>query len=605
MNITDAAFILASTQANIVLAYEPGSAGNVTQSAGAVDITGNNSLVVGREGIGVYDHSGGTVDIAGSGDMVVGNVAGGRGTYNLTGASAVLTIGDLATIGNNNTAIGVMNMSAGTMTLDSVNGDLRIGNNGPGFLNQSGGTINVRDNLQVGNGGTGRGTYNMSGNAVLNMNGDELRIAQTLGSTGAMVMDDTASVSLNTAMKVGTTDAGTLIMNDDTTVTGHFVIVGHNATGVGTMTMNGNSSVLVGSATSMIGNNGNGTLVLNNDSSFTASGTRSISLGNNDSGTGHVTVNDNATLSSGGALFLGQSDDGTGTIIQNGGLVESRNSNLVLGRQQNAQGTFILNDGNVSVAGTMLVGRANSSDGTFNQNGGTVVVGNNLQFGDGAGAARGTYTLSAGTLIVANTMSAPAAGTFLLQGGALQVDTIASNLDDFQWGAGTLASYQPADLRNIVSNIDLTTTAGSVLDLGAVYQSQTVLHETLTVNGTLDLTAGGDELTAISSINLLRTLGHGSRAGRVDLISATSILGEFDIFNGPTDSIISESLFDPLGNEDDLVVNTFFLDYSTPGQITFLYKISNTVPEPSTVGLLAVSLVFLRGFARKRYKYQD
>ena len=132
-----------------------------------------------------------------------------------------------------------------------------------------------------------------------------------------------------------------------------------------------------------------------------------------------------------------------------------------------------------------------------------------------------------------------------------------------------------------------------------------MIHETLTVNGTLDLNAADDELTAISSINLLRTLGHGSRAGRLDLVYATSILGEFDIFNGPTDAIISESLIDPLGNEDDLVINTYFLDYSTPGQITFLYKISNTVPEPSTVGLLGFALIFLRGFARKRYRYED
>ena len=124
------------------------------------------------------------------------------------------------------------------------------------------------------------------------------------------------------------------------------------------------------------------------------------------------------------------------------------------------------------------------------------------------------------------------------------------------------------------------------------------------MNGTLDLSASGDIFTAIGSVQLLRTLGHGSRAGRVPLVSATSLIGQFDTFNGPVDSFVSESLFDPLGDENVLEVDTWFLDYDG-NDIYFLYKISNTVPEPSTVGFLGVALIFLRGLARKRYRYMD
>jgi hypothetical protein len=170
-----------------------------------------------------------------------------------------------------------------------------------------------------------------------------------------------------------------------------------------------------------------------------------------------------------------------------------------------------------------------------NQSGGNVFVANTLSFGNATPeTTEGTYTLSGGTLTIANGIVAPAAGTFLLQGGTLKVDSIAADLDDFDWGAGTLASYQPADQSNIVSDRNLATSTGSILDLGVMYQSDAIYHETLTVNGILDLTQPGDVLNAIGSINLLRDYGHGTKAGYVTLITADSLLGSFDSFSGPS-----------------------------------------------------------------------
>lgn len=597
---------LSATQANLVLGYEASGYGEVNHSAGTLAVSGNNNLVVSRLGPGVYNNTGGTLSIAGTGDLIVGNLAGSFGTVNMSGAAS-MDLNDNAVIGNQGE--GRLAMSGNSTT--DVRLDMNIGQ-----ANGANGVASLWDNSEVTVGRVTRvgspngsiGNLFMQGDSVWNQTGGDLRIGQTAGSSGTMQMRGNSILNQNVGqLKPGTQSTGHMEMFDNSQVLNGSVSIGHSGTSAdGTMVLNQSARVDVGLSQSNIGNQGTGQLTLNDDSEFRAGGTRSISIGNDNTGQGTVIINDNATLSSGGAMFLGQQEDTRGTIIQNGAnsRVETRSSNLVVGRQGTAQGTYIMNDGIASAAFDLYVGRANSSVGFFQQNGGEVIVGNNLLFGNGANASVGTYQMTGGILTIANEMRAAAAGTFLLQGGILRVDTLASSIDDFQWGAGELASRQEADAAELVSNIDLTTSSGSHLNLGDTYISAFVDHETLTVNGTLDLSASGDIFTAIGSVQLLRTLGHGSRAGRVPLVSATSLIGQFDTFNGPVDSFVSESLFDPLGDENALEVDTWFLDYDG-NDIYFLYKISNTVPEPSTVGFLGVALIFLRGLARKRYRYMD
>ena len=294
---------------------------------------------------------------------------------------------------------------------------------------------------------------------------------------------------------------------------------------------------------------------------------------------------------------------GTGVVTHNGG-------SLVVGgwvdlaRNPGSTGTYLMSGGSLS-AGEVSLG--NSGQATFTLNGGEVRTGS-LGLGTGAGYTNG------GT------------GTFALEGGTLGVNNINVTSGTFTWGDATLTTRQEAQNANngvtdfssagfgevklgtsISINQNLVT-AASTLDLNGFYINGGIRFDQLAVTGSLDLSAAGDALDMTINPYLLRpNIGSAVDSGEIPLVTASlGITDEFD--TGPT------FLQDNIGWSEytgawvvgsstaaaTLGVNEYYLEYDSAGSITLFYKVEGTVPEPGTMGLLAVGLLFARGMRERR-----
>lgn len=138
-----------SVENEIVVGRESGS-GILNVSGGTLTTTGNGNMYIGRRnGVGALNQTGGTIDVNmefGVGTRDDNKI--GIGTYNLSDGS--LTVANNIFIGKEQDSSGNMTMAGGSMT----GGDkLIIGDNGAtGVLAQSDGTVNVQNEVYVGNG---------------------------------------------------------------------------------------------------------------------------------------------------------------------------------------------------------------------------------------------------------------------------------------------------------------------------------------------------------------------------------------------------------------------------------------------------------------------
>ena len=485
---------------------------------------------------------------------------------------------------------------------------IRLGENAStaGTLTLNGGNLRVNATTQNVVGFDGSATLNVgAGSTYSNIGGQNLVVGYRNSASGTINVTG-GTMTLPNTFVVGRDADGVLNVSSGTVDVNKSFNFGNVAGGNGVVNLTGTGYIDATGVTigSQIGNSGSATLNIQ-DTATLRLGARDLSIGNNNNGAGTVNLT-SGTLSNGNAIFVGQGGSSKGVVVQDGGLLESRNSNVVIGRQGSAQGTYIMNGGTMSAAGTLFVGRAGSTVGVMNQTGGDVFVGNNVRFGNSATGGVGTYTMSGGSLNIGSSMGAPAEGHFVLNGGTLRVNTIESDLDSFTWNGGTLTSAQAADLVNATVNVDLTTSSGSILELGSVYLNAGAQQESIRIDGTLDLSASGDILSAVSRVSFLRPIGVTQEGiGSFNLVDANSIVGTFDTFTGPADNV-SESLFDPLGDPNNLDLNTWFLDYDgANGDINFLYRVSGVAPEPTTVSLLGVAVVMLRVLRRRQYSYTD
>ncbi len=150
-----------------------------------VNLTGASHV----KGVLVVDATGtGTMTLSGGGGLIVNDIRiglNGTGTVNQTGGDVVagLALGPGSlTLGQNAGSRGTYNLSGGTTTTQT----LTVGGQGTGVFNQTGGDVLVQDaGLRVGP----LGTYNLSGTGTLTMNmavlGGE-RIEGTFNQSGGV-----------------------------------------------------------------------------------------------------------------------------------------------------------------------------------------------------------------------------------------------------------------------------------------------------------------------------------------------------------------------------------------------------------------------------------
>ena len=363
---------------------------------------------------------------------------------------------------------------------------------------------------------------------------------------------------------------------------------------------------------------GQSTINLNSGAVWTITG---AFRGGRTGATGFVNIVDGASLTAPwweGGGWEASATGGSTHTTQTGG------SMTVFGNMQIARaglGTHDISGGTLQVNGTLDVnGQYNTGAGTLLVSGGEVSAGS-LRLAPLGGTSTGVVTQSDGT-VRAGSLTLETNGNYTLQGGTLGVNAINDTGGTLNWGGATLTTrlegagnsgtdnYASGNWGQIRSGSTLAVTgdlatgfggADSTLDLRSTYLNNGQRIDIVTVSGTLDLSASGDTLNAIGSPYSLRpNIGTAVDYGSIPLITADTLIGTFDSFTGITQDNIGWSEYTgafALGTDTgaDLPVNTWFLEQNTTtGEIIFHYKVEGSVPEPGTVGFLAVGLVFLR-----------
>ncbi len=196
-----------------------GSRANATavwnQYGGAVSQSGGN-FWIGRvnKGTGVYNLYGGTLAKSG-GSFSLGQVSGSTGYFNMTNGTFTSSV-DMY-FGADAGGVGHFTASGGTLNATT----LRVGNNGAGTFDQSGGAVNVNSYLFIGaESKSATGTYTMTG-GTLKVPNQPVSVGRY--GTGTLDVSGTAVVTASKGVRVGFSNGsnagtGTLVVTNGGTV---------------------------------------------------------------------------------------------------------------------------------------------------------------------------------------------------------------------------------------------------------------------------------------------------------------------------------------------------------------------------------------------------
>jgi len=510
-----------------------GSNGTYNLSSGTLNAGGEQ---IGLFGSGTFNQSGGTNNsaaglwIGGGGgtytmtggvlnadSIIVGN--NGNGTFNQSGTGSAVNVNGTLWIGNPSGAI--YTLSGGTLTTGITGasftnggnlGDVIIGLNGTGELDNSGGVQTSLSNGGFTLGWDSAGTYKLTGTGVLNVASNE-----NIGGfgIGTFVQGDGKGTTSNTVGgsilmsggSGGPTSSYTL--TDGTLNVSGDIIVGFAAESVFTQT--GGNNTVGGDLTLGLMFNpddltqvGNGTYTLGGTGNLSVAG--GLTLGSQQGTIGVFNFNtqagDNATISNlGGSLVVG--DAGSGTFNQGGGAFTATGG-LTVGQSVGGVGIYNLTGGTVNgatiigdagtgtfnnmggthnVTGDLTVGNQAGSNGTYNLGGGALYVSGNALIGN---LGTGTFNESNGTASVNGTMTIAATGSAKLTGGLLTAGAII-NAGTVQVGAGSTLTSLGAFANN--SGGTLTVTGGTV-NANSISNGGGKVQGTGTINGLVTMSSG-------------------------------------------------------------------------------------------------------------------
>ena len=458
-----------------VVANEVGSHGTMNITGGTFNVNGGGDsgrLITARLGTAVVNQSGGTVNVGNW--FAVAIDPGSNGTYNLSGGT--LNTRNEVVIGNNNST-GAMTMTGGSTFNVAGGGTTRIGgdNNANGTMTVSGsGTVFNANNqeFRVGGGGnTSTGTLNIVNGGVVNF------VSQD---------GNNASQNGNFGVAENANGTGTINMNNGTlNVTAWSLFTGWNeATSVANINMT-NSTINIfrtatdpgGSGHLFFGDRGVSTL-RQEGGLISAAGWSAIGRERGGDSTYNLGVNGGGgTFNVGESLYVGRQSHGT--INMGAGTTITVNGELSLAQENSpttpSSGVINNNGGLVQVNGPLHLARNNPANtASYNQTSGQLIV-NEVQVGrDGATAF---FNMSGGTALVNGNIDVGrnSNGTFTMTGGTTQVN---GSVNPGHEGNGNGTVQVTGGTLNINGNLDVangggdsvvTVSGGATVNMGAFY----------------------------------------------------------------------------------------------------------------------------------------
>jgi hypothetical protein len=365
-----------------------------------------------------------TLTISSGGVAQFGAAGAALGTLTMTTGSPVLTGADYLQFGTNASTNGLLTMSTGSISANYM----IVGNAGTGTVNMSGGTIDIDQNLYLGNQAGSSGTFNLSGGTVtvssLNFNSGTQLLA--ISGSGKLVINndgwdvDSWLGTVNTWISQGKiTGAEAEIVGNTVEITAAPVTYWFNtASGNWSTATNwakdpGPGNGVPGAKDTALNNNG--TLLVNSpqEASILRVGISNVasSLDLRDTltiGT-YVTIGDvgsasgTLTMTSGspslsvanGYLTIAANAGTTGLLNMSTGDISCRN--FLVGNE--GSGTANISDGSVTVERTVFIENQPTGSGILNLSGGTIYT-PSLEFGFSGGTA-GTLAVSGtGTMVI-------------------------------------------------------------------------------------------------------------------------------------------------------------------------------------------------------------
>ncbi|HEV2968923.1 MAG TPA: PEP-CTERM sorting domain-containing protein [Pirellulales bacterium] len=602
-------------------ALASGAIGDISLSGAGSQLNVSNSLSVGTDGQGTLTIGSGaqvttpllsTAAASGSvGDIVInggtlsgGLSLGGHGQSSLTinSGAAMLT----------NANVALSSDSTATITVTGANSSLNassalsIGNAGHGTLNINNGAQVTTPILStaaasgsVGNVVINGGTF--SGGLTLGGEGQSsLTItsgtASITGSNVALDADSTASITVsgpNSKMDiaqflaVATGGRATAQFSGGAAVTGQGgALVGASAGSQGDLTITDAGTTWTIAEQMDVGNSGAGSLtiaagaVFSTGSTGSPTGTSGV-IGGNTGGTGTVTVTGaGSTWTQNGGLSVGF--DGQGTMmVEAGGLVHSASG--YVGRFSGAVGHATVTGTNSTwnVDGSLFIASDGSGSGGSGSGGngslvvasnGAVTVGSELQIG-----AQGTVNVTGGRMAVGSGGLPAAAGTLhvgpngLLEGIGTIIGHVVND-----------GSAKVAETSRIMGGLDGT--GITQVNAGGSLTADHIIQNALFVGG-----ASGSP--ALVTIDASDSNGN-PLASDMSLAGSLSPSDPFGAGLGSSALIGDTASSDSMGTDLALSLNNPSAEFA-----------SATVPEPTTIVLLAIAMIGLLSHERKTSRF--
>ncbi len=471
INATTAGVIDSGTSLTV-----PGAATSINLQFGALGIgstVGNGTMTLGPTATVSFGQPGnaGVLNM-GEGFTGILNINGAAVTFNVSDADEQFNVGlDGGT--------GIVNMTSGSVTMNDLTalpgnfGSISVGYPfgaaaASGIFNQSGGTVSLSAgalNIGVGN---GNGTYNLSNNAVLTLDGGTAYFGASSQGVGAL------NISGNATFDFESTSPGfngQLFVGDDQ---------GH-----GTITQNGVNSRVI--------------LNVINTAQF---GSDASGLGN-PGGTGTYNLLAGTLQIGGGGAGFGMAAGGIGFLNQSGGLLNA-SARIIIGNS--GTGTYNMSGGIATLGAGLTIADLGGSIGTVNQTGGLVTISGSSLIVGTAGAA--TYNLNGGVLQVGGTNGILGTGGLNLGGGTLQVVNSALTANIPIALTGTNSTIDTNGLGATLGGM-MSGTGGFVksgLGTLSLTATDTYLGETSISAGTLQIGTGGTSGSIIGNVTDNATL---------------------------------------------------------------------------------------------------